>query len=514
VSSRWHASSTDADVVVVACEKKPIVLGAIEIGESSDRLVYGSPLDEEFVGRVQRITTTEAILLVDGEPILTSFGRSDGEPLDLDSIDPLPATTAGLVHEHTDVLLPGYAGFRDEVNRELHYTGAGRHPWYVGTRALDADGRVALALYAPEEVLSAGPRYALAILVTGSVLVLVALGIVIRRLITRYTGPLEELAASARHVAQGDLSREVDVPDGHEMAEFCGTYNEMLEQLSLLISARNRLAREAGMAEVAAGVLHNVGNAMTSVGTGVALAREQLEDMPIRRVVQLASLLRTHSDDLPGFLAETRRQQMLLEFVDELAAALQGAHGAVRGELDIVDTATRHTMQIVAAQQRHARCLTVEERCDVAEAIEDAIRICGLGRADENINIVRNYTRTDVHIDRNRTVQIIVNLLSNAKDALHMVELDDKRIWVELNSHGGRISIIVRDNGCGIRDADREKIFSMGFTTKPQGHGFGLHASFNTAAEIGGALRLLPAPEGGGAAFELSLAGNVVAAAS
>jgi C4-dicarboxylate-specific signal transduction histidine kinase len=163
-------------------------------------------------------------------------------------------------------------------------------------------------------------------------------------------------------------------------------------------------------------------------------------------------------------------------------------------------------MAIIRAQQRHAKCVTVTERCRLAEVVDDAIRISGVEQASDGATVIREYADATVTVDRHRAIQILVNLLTNARDALRDADRADRRIWVTTGRGENRIFVRVRDNGPGIPQSEITKVFAMGFTTKPEGHGFGLHASCNAAAEIGGALRLLPQrAEEPGAVFELTL---------
>ena len=67
------------------------------------------------------------------------------------------------------------------------------------------------------------------------------------------------------------------------------------------------------------------------------------------------------------------------------------------------------------------------------------------------------------------------------------------------------LEIEVEDNGCGIRDEDLQRIFHHGFTTKKNGHGFGLHVSANAATEMGAKLHVHSDGPGRGASFFLDI---------
>ena len=114
-----------------------------------------------------------------------------------------------------------------------------------------------------------------------------------------------------------------------------------------------------------------------------------------------------------------------------------------------------------------------------------------------------------VQVEKQKVLQILVNLMRNARDAL--VESGRQGPAIDLahpnrrRSDEKKVVIEVIDNGVGIEEENLTKIFSHGFTTKRHGHGFGLHSSANAAKEMGGNLTAHSDGPGRGAVFTLEL---------
>jgi signal transduction histidine kinase len=109
-------------------------------------------------------------------------------------------------------------------------------------------------------------------------------------------------------------------------------------------------------------------------------------------------------------------------------------------------------------------------------------------------------------VDRHRLLQILLNLLSNARHAMQESGRADPCLTIRVEPGGeGRLRISVADNGVGVAPEHLSRLFSHGFTTKKDGHGFGLHTSAVAAEELGGVLSCASAGRGQGATFTLEL---------
>jgi C4-dicarboxylate-specific signal transduction histidine kinase len=142
----------------------------------------------------------------------------------------------------------------------------------------------------------------------------------------------------------------------------------------------------------------------------------------------------------------------------------------------------------------------------MVDLVEDALRISEAAIRRHEIEVVREYAEVpSFEADKHKILQILVNVLRNAKDACKSSPRPDKRITVRIETDGSRIRVSVIDNGVGIAGENLDRIFAHGFTTKEDGHGFGLHSGALTAQEIGGALIAQSGGPGTGATFVLEV---------
>jgi PAS domain S-box-containing protein len=269
-----------------------------------------------------------------------------------------------------------------------------------------------------------------------------------------------------------------------------------------LIEASHR----AGMAEVASSVLHNVGNVLNSVNVSASAAREIVEGSHVDGVTKVVKLLRDHQADLGPFLTADPKGKRVIDFLDKLGEALRQEGTQVRGELDSLQKNIDHIKVIVSMQQSHARSHSgITERFPPADVIEDALKLVAGNWDTGGIELVRDFASIpEVEADRHKLLQILTNLLSNARQA--MGESHNKVVTVRLLvQDGGRFAIDVHDTGMGISEDNLKKVFQHGFTTKKEGHGFGLHSSALAAKSMGGSLAAFSDGPGHGARFLVEL---------
>jgi signal transduction histidine kinase len=288
---------------------------------------------------------------------------------------------------------------------------------------------------------------------------------------------------------------------------------EVARQTARLESVSQELintARRAGMAEVATGVLHNVGNVLNSVNVSASVALKKLKDSEISSLVKVGEMLQTHQTNLPAYLTTDERGKHLPAFLVELSGCLSREHTGLVDELRSVATGLDHIKEIVATQQQHAKSGSVRSKISPGDLFEQAIKM-DLGAAtDENLTIVRDFQQVGpVALDKHKALQILINLLSNAKKAVNASPRTDKRIELSAKkigaAEGSILRFEVKDNGVGIRPEHLAKIFAHGFTTRAEGHGFGLHSSANAAREMGGNLSVASEGSDQGATFILEL---------
>jgi two-component system, NtrC family, sensor kinase len=292
-----------------------------------------------------------------------------------------------------------------------------------------------------------------------------------------------------------------------ELQEQVKAKEEAYRQLAEAQQHLMALSRQAGMAEVATGVLHNVGNVLNSVNVSATIVANKIRESRIGNLVALTGMLQAHSGELPEFLTRDPKGQRVVPYLAKLASHLEEERLVMLRELDLLTGHLGHIKEIVAMQQNYAKVSGLIEVITLQDLVEDAIRIVEPGLGEHGIQLERDHEAVPpVAVDKHSVLQILLNLLRNAKQAVKDADRPDKSIRVRVSRWGeDRIRIAVEDTGVGLPPENLTRIFSHGFTTRRDGHGFGLHSGANAARRMGGALWAESAGLGGGATFTLEL---------
>jgi signal transduction histidine kinase len=260
------------------------------------------------------------------------------------------------------------------------------------------------------------------------------------------------------------------------------------------------------MAEIAASVLHDVGNVLNSVRISAQTMEERLGGSHGTDVARLGELMRAHEGDLGAFMRDDPRGRIVVPYLERLGAELDREQESARVELDRLTRHLDHIATVVSRQQEYAKGGRSSESCPVEQLAKDAVELVAADYARLGLQLVidveaRGCATVDVH----QTLQILVNVLTNARDAVvDMPRPQSVRVRVGVDFEG-RPVIEVRDEGYGIAQETAEMIFTHGFTTKARGHGFGLHHSFLAAKAMGARLDFASEGAGRGATFTLVL---------
>jgi C4-dicarboxylate-specific signal transduction histidine kinase len=355
------------------------------------------------------------------------------------------------------------------------------------------------------------------------------------------SAPIQKLAETARVIAaKNDYSLRAEKMEADEIGAFTDTFNHMLEQIqyqdTTLQAVQNTLeirvkeqqheiaerkraeeevevlhnqlveaSRHAGMAEVATGVLHNVGNVLNSVNVSSTLLADRLRKSRAPNVARAANLLKERNGDLARWLTEDERGQMLPSYLAELGKHLATEHSEMTAELELLVKNVEHIKEIVAMQQNYAKVSGFTETLPLEKLMDDAIQMNAAALERHRVRVIRIYENVpNVRVDKHKVLQILVNLLRNAKYAMDATV--ERRLDLRIHMAGeGIVRMTMRDTGCGIPRENLTRIFSHGFTTKKDGHGFGLHSGAIAAKEMGGILTAESEGLGRGATFTLDL---------
>jgi two-component system, sensor histidine kinase ChiS len=269
-------------------------------------------------------------------------------------------------------------------------------------------------------------------------------------------------------------------------------------------------SREAGRAEVATGILHNVGNVLNSMNVSASVVNNTLQESRIGNLLKSLEMLETHANDLASFISTDERGQRLPGYLIKLGPVLRAEQESIANAMTVLNKSIEHIMHVVGVQQSHAKELVLNESVNPGALVEDAIRVNQPAIEKQGVKLIRDYAEVSAAmLDQHRVLQILINLIGNAIGATSgnggrepEVKL---RITTQPQEPSPTIRFEVLDNGCGIAPENLTRIFSYGFTTRQDGHGFGLHSAANAAKEMGGAIKVFSEGPGSGATFVLEL---------
>ena len=350
---------------------------------------------------------------------------------------------------------------------------------------------------------------------TGSLLAagLLTLGVLLYAMRWLVLEPLGTLTTHATNIGKsGRLKGRVYLKRGDELGTLARAFDEMLTQLDESRANSVSLSRKAGMAEVAAGVLHNVGNAMTNVNVLADTLTSKLAKSAAPRLSKVSALLTEHQSDLPGFFGSGHPGQQIPSYIAQLANHLHDELADYQQDLTGLREGLQHVKEIVASHQGIASSSNFIEQAELGDVIAKAILIIAASLQKHNVSVaVEVQPPVPVSCDRSKLSQVLVNLIANAKEA--MVCANTPRPCITIRGgrgENGTAFIEVRDNGPGVSPEHKDKLFSKGFTTKPDGHGIGLHVSWLAIREMNGTLDMIGTSKDGGATFRLELPSRVV----
>lgn len=374
-------------------------------------------------------------------------------------------------------------------------------------------------------------RYGLLVAAMVCVLVIAMLSPMLSR---QVSDRVSTLVAATHRLGEGDFSAQVEdlgkdeigelgrafgwagqqlAVSRQQILEYSQNLEELVEKRTAELKATQaqlvETAHMAGMAQMATGVLHNIGNAINSVNVRLKLAEERISKFNFKRLMQAAEMLESNSGELDHSLAEEPRGPKLLAYVKVALTSMDGHRRDVLSDMHFLSHQVSHVCEIVALQQSYAHEKKgLREVYRINEIVMDAVRMQSDILQRDNITVETDFSYTKpMLLDRYQLIQVLVNLVKNAIQAIEAQAPERKVIYIATRRAENRerkspmLEVAVRDTGVGFTQDLKNKLFTYGFTTKEKGKGFGLHFCANYLQSIGGSIQAESTGPGKGAEF-------------
>jgi len=287
--------------------------------------------------------------------------------------------------------------------------------------------------------------------------------------------------------------------------QLSATLKELRETQKMLTDTAHR----AGMAEIATGILHNVGNVLNSVKVSSQILKEKILSSKVNNLQKVLSLMEEHKDNIGEFITSDEKGKMLPPYLLKVGATLKDEQNNSLEELSNLHKGINHIEEIIAVQQSYAGVSGLVEKIALSEMMDDVLKMHTEMFRKYKIKITKKYTKTKpILIEKGKLIQVFVNLLKNAKESLETIDEKIRKISINILEDEKYQTIKITDNGQGISQENLTKIFSYGFSTKKEGKGFGLHTSALAMTEMKGRLFAESNGDGKGAKFIVSIPVN------
>ena len=280
------------------------------------------------------------------------------------------------------------------------------------------------------------------------------------------------------------------------------TLQELRETQMILTDTAHR----AGMAEIATGILHNVGNVLNSVKVSSQVLMEKLKSSKVNNLQKVLSIMEEHADNLGEFISSDEKGKILPEYLLKVGTTLKTEQDNSLIELTNLHRGINHIEEIIAVQQSYAGVSGLVEKLALSDMINDVLTMQAEMLQYQRITIVKNYAKTKpIPVEKGKLLQVFVNLINNAAESFQNRDVIDRTITIDISVDKQFQTVEIIDNGAGIDPDNLTGIFSYGFTTKKEGKGFGLHTAALAMSEMKGKLFAESDGIGTGAKFIMTL---------
>jgi signal transduction histidine kinase/DNA-binding LacI/PurR family transcriptional regulator len=278
----------------------------------------------------------------------------------------------------------------------------------------------------------------------------------------------------------------------------------LLEKLNQSYQKKVEQAHLEGMMTIVNGILHNIGNVLNSISVSTQLIRDMIEASPLDDLLKANRLLENNLGNLDDFLSQDPKGKKLMQFYTKLGEPFRELQDRLLDQLNRMNEKIKFVNDIILTQEGYIGFKSTLEETEVVPLLEDILKIYLPSFDEHHIKIVKNYHKIPkIKVQKTKLFYVLVNLIKNAKDALLEVSETRRRLILTVETSGDNKYIRIADTGTGIRPELLQSIFAYGYTTKKDGHGFGLHSCANYMTEMKGKIWAESPGPGQGTTFVL-----------
>lgn len=273
--------------------------------------------------------------------------------------------------------------------------------------------------------------------------------------------------------------------------------------LEELVYKSTQLTQKAAIGEISSEVLHNVGNCFSSLSLSISTLGDLVLENRSEKMNNLLEKI------LPFLNKEaTQENQLIVKYFQKLTDHFQKKDKFLQEELFSLKEQCAHIKSVIYTQQSLSKQKFAVEKININNVIEEVLRLSFNQLQRHDIQLDKKYqSLPPCVIDKHKFISVLLNLLKNARDALLLHKHSNRKLKIEtrVDRQQKNIIVIIHDNGVGISKEAQRNIFEHGFTTKDEGHGFGLHSSMTLIKQMKGEMFFSSPGENKGATFKISL---------
>ena len=313
-------------------------------------------------------------------------------------------------------------------------------------------------------------------------------------------GPITAIREHTEQIAeQGLNASQLVLPKNDEIGELADAFERMMLRLSETQRKLADASHAAGMSQVADTVIHNVGNVLTNVNSLIDTATECVKSLRIEPLERLARRLQQPDTD-----EELRAAAP--NYLQGLAAALKSDRSELAQLLTTLSDNVSHIHDVIRDQRRHTLTHVNTTRFSINGILNEAIDCCRARLDKDKIAVTAPQDAgIEVEADRSLLLQVVINIISNARHAMRANPQTSSSLRIELQHDEQRVTVLFRDSGCGMSPETLKRVFEAHFTTRDGGSGLGLHFCAIAMKRQGGNIYAESQGEGIGSTFILEL---------